>query len=185
MQPYKAIITGHTCAIGQAIKAHLEGGDWTNWKVEGWSRSTGVDLLLGDLPEVTECDLVVHVAETGIGGLSRVWNRTHAALTQSHGAFIGISSISAVQDTNVYAQSKQSQEHMLRHFAHTEPRIRVNCLRLGHVIGTRHWPDGSAITDQKLNRFVRPSDVAEAVIFLAHALSITGQVLTIDAGSTL
>ena len=71
------------------------------------------------------------------------------------------------------------------------PNIRTNGISPGSIL----WPqDESELTDKEkmmmidripLKRQGSPNDIAEAVLFLANAKYITGQVLNIDGGRSL
>ena len=71
------------------------------------------------------------------------------------------------------------------------PNIRVNGISPGLIL----WPqDGSQLSDKEkimmldriaLNRQGSPNDIAEAVLFLADAKYITGEVINIDGGRSL
>ena len=71
------------------------------------------------------------------------------------------------------------------------PNIRVNGVSPGSIL----WPQDLAELSKKeklnmldriaLNRQGSPNDIAEAVLFLANAKYITGQVINIDGGRSL
>ena len=71
------------------------------------------------------------------------------------------------------------------------PNIRVNGISPGSIL----WPqDESQLSDKEkmmmldrisLKRQGSPNDIAQAVLFLANAKYITGQVINIDGGRSL
>jgi NAD(P)-dependent dehydrogenase (short-subunit alcohol dehydrogenase family) len=68
------------------------------------------------------------------------------------------------------------------------PRIRVNAVGPGPTFANPH--DGEALLAVEaqgtvLNRKVDPGDIAEAVLYLARAEAITGQMIAVDAGQHL
>ncbi len=68
------------------------------------------------------------------------------------------------------------------------PRIRVNAIGPGPVLPNSH--EGAAgfageVAGVPLKRPVEPAEIAEAVLYLARARSVTGQMLTVDAGQHL
>jgi NAD(P)-dependent dehydrogenase (short-subunit alcohol dehydrogenase family) len=68
------------------------------------------------------------------------------------------------------------------------PRIRVNAVGPGPTIANVH--DGEALFLKEaegtlLGRAVAPGEIAEAVLYLARARSVTGQMLAVDSGQHL
>lgn len=184
----KAFVTGHTCSIGEVICWKIcDSGKFS--ELTRCSRGTCGDILSEQFSELKlpdNLDLVVHIPELGYEGLYRVWLKTREALSKNSGAFIFLSSTAALTDQTPYAISKRTQESYLREMATWSHHVRVNCIRLGHVSPSRHWPEGARIkTDQWLQRFVTPQEVADAVMFAVNCKSITGQILTVDSGITL
>ena len=71
------------------------------------------------------------------------------------------------------------------------PNVRVNGISPGSILRPQ---DGSQLSDKEkiimlnriaLNRQGSPNDIAEAVLFLADAKYITGEVINIDGGRSL
>jgi NAD(P)-dependent dehydrogenase (short-subunit alcohol dehydrogenase family) len=65
------------------------------------------------------------------------------------------------------------------------PRIRVNAVGPGPVLANVH--DGEALFQQEamgtpLGHDVKPDEIADAVVYLARARSVTGQMIAVDAG---
>uniref|UniRef100_UPI002FC96B4A SDR family oxidoreductase n=1 Tax=Bosea sp. (in: a-proteobacteria) TaxID=1871050 RepID=UPI002FC96B4A len=68
------------------------------------------------------------------------------------------------------------------------PRIRVNAVGPGPTFANPH--DGETLLEAEaqgtvLNRKVEASDIADAVLYLARAEAITGQMIAVDAGQHL
>ncbi len=68
------------------------------------------------------------------------------------------------------------------------PRIRVNAVGPGPTVANVH--DGEALFHKEaagtlLGRSVAPEEIADAVLYLAEARSITGQMLAVDSGQHL
>ena len=70
------------------------------------------------------------------------------------------------------------------------PNVRVNAVAPGltRTPWTDPWPaerKARSIEHTALKRLVEPSDIAQAMIFLAAHPAITGQTLVVDAGRNL
>jgi NAD(P)-dependent dehydrogenase (short-subunit alcohol dehydrogenase family) len=68
------------------------------------------------------------------------------------------------------------------------PRVRVNGVAPGPTLANVH--DGSDIFDREasatpLRRAVAPSEIADAVLYLARARNVTGQMIAVDSGQHL
>jgi len=111
-------------------------------------------------------------------------------------SIIGISSVNAVlppKDAAVYGASKAALDLWTRAMAkELGPRgIRVNAVAPG-AVNTPQAPRDAALTQAfvdltALGRLAEPSDIADAVCFLAseRARAITGEVLTVSGGYRL
>lgn len=111
-------------------------------------------------------------------------------------SMIGISSVNAVlppKDAAIYGASKAALDLWTRAMAkELGPRgIRVNAVAPG-AVNTPQAPRDAALTQAfvdltALGRLAEPSDIADAVCFLAskHARAITGEVLTVSGGYRL
>lgn len=68
------------------------------------------------------------------------------------------------------------------------PHIRVNAVSPGPVLPSIHQT-GEAFEEELkstlLHRSVPPEEIAEAVLYLVKAVSVTGQILTVDSGQHL
>jgi len=68
------------------------------------------------------------------------------------------------------------------------PHLRVNAVAPGLTLPTRDYDDalmGRIVSAMPLGRLPSPSDIADAVAFLASAESTTGQTLFVDGGASL
>jgi NAD(P)-dependent dehydrogenase (short-subunit alcohol dehydrogenase family) len=179
-----AIVTGACSAMGVSVCDQLV---LAGWNLIKWCRCNGVDITKPEtLPSVKEVSAVVHISESGMPGLENVWNSTKDELRESRGNFIGFSSVHHLNNFDSYAASKRQQEWMLKEYA-KDGLVRVNCLRLGHILGTKTWPkeDASRISEIPLVRFGTTHEVAEAVMFIIYTRWMTGSVLTLDGGMSL
>lgn len=118
------------------------------------------------------------------------------ALTKAKGSIVNISSVAGHYpraDQAAYCASKAALEHLTRVLAldFAPSGIRVNAVRPGVVEtgmaresygagGLARWAEAVP-----LRQLALPSDIAEAVVYLARARHITGHVLTVDGGQTI
>ena len=112
---------------------------------------------------------------------------------QDAGRIVNIASVAGLSpggSSIAYATSKAALVHLTRCLAVAlAPRITVNCVAPGLVEGTRMaqrlTPEMAAATRQRavLQRTTRADDVADQVVAFCRADTVTGQVLTIDAGT--
>jgi NAD(P)-dependent dehydrogenase (short-subunit alcohol dehydrogenase family) len=90
-------------------------------------------------------------------------------------------------DQLAYTLSKAALEGFTRIAAQTlAPAIRVNAVAPGLTLATYDYspPQMARLTDMMpLKRLPVPDDVAEAVLYLARAKSVTGQTLFVDGGA--
>ena len=121
-------------------------------------------------------------------GLSKV-------LEVSQGSIINIIDIYSdrpLKKFSIYNISKAGMKMLTKTLAkELAPNIRVNGISPGSIL----WPqNGSQLSDKEkmmmldkiaLNRQGSPNDIAEAVLFLADAKYITGEVINIDGGRSL
>lgn len=145
----------------------------------------------GDLASVTEAELAAFyrvnasapvlltqafaAADRPAGSNACVINILDQRLAQPHG------------DQLAYTLGKAGLEAFTRIAARTlAPAIRVNAIAPGLTLATFDYtPDQlqrlAAMTP--LDRLPVPDDVAEAVLYLAHARSVTGQTIFVDGGA--
>ncbi len=121
-------------------------------------------------------------------GLSKV-------LAISQGSIINIIDIHSdrpLKNFSIYNISKAGLKMLTKTLAkELAPNIRVNGISPGSIL----WPqDESQLSDKEkmmmldriaLKRQGSPSDIAQAVLYLANAKYITGQVINIDGGRSL
>jgi len=85
--------------------------------------------------------------------------------------------------------AKAAVEAMTRQLARQlAPRVRVNAVVPGAVLAPEGWPAEAQqkfVASTPLARMGTPDDVAQAVVFLAAAPYVTGEVLFVDGGRHL
>ena len=116
-------------------------------------------------------------------------------LKEHSGAVVNIVDIYSAtvhKEHSVYCASKAALSMLTKSFAvEFAPEVRVNGVSPGAIL----WPEGQAgITEAQKKRIVDAiplerigdaSDIAEAVLYLATAQFVTGQIMTVDGGRTL
>jgi len=117
------------------------------------------------------------------------------ALSVNQGSIVNIIDIHSerpLKNFSIYSISKAGMKMLTKTLAKEfAPNIRVNGISPGLIL----WPQGDSQLSDKdkmimlnsiaLNRQGSPNDIAEAVLFLADAKYITGQVINIDGGRSL
>ena len=117
---------------------------------------------------------------------------------QGHGRIINVASVAGLAPTGssiAYGSSKAAVIHMTKCLARTlGPEIQVNAIAPGFIAETR-WNVGrpnlqttieKAGTSVPLKRVGAPTDVAEAILFLATGGAfMTGDVMVVDGGRVL
>jgi ketoreductase RED2 len=125
------------------------------------------------------------------------WHMTRAAVpslrANGDGLVVNVSSVAGLRPSGSsipYAVSKAALNHLTLLLARVlGPQIRVNCVAPGLV--DTPWTEGWEMIRQRvaeeapLKRSGRPDDIAEAVLGLARAGFVTGQVVTVDGGMSL
>ena len=113
-------------------------------------------------------------------------------LADTKGSVINITDLSAFQpwlDYPHHAVSKAALTQLTRIQARAlAPEVRVNAIAPGAVKRPPEWPEDQwqELADKApLGGPGSPSDVAEAVLYLAGARYVTGQILTVDGGRLL
>lgn len=113
-------------------------------------------------------------------------------LRTSRGAVVNITDLSAFQAWREYphhAVSKAALAHLTRVQARTlAPDVRVNAVAPGAVMPPDEWkPERWNALAQlaPLNRLGKAEDVVQAVLYLAEADFVTGQILAVDGGRLL
>ncbi|WP_415893420.1 pteridine reductase [Neptuniibacter sp. PT8_73] len=114
-------------------------------------------------------------------------------LRRSHGSIINMIDIHSQRGLPgypIYSIAKAGLEMMTKSLAkELAPEVRVNGVSPGAIL----WPEQELEEDRKqsildktlLNRIGSPEDIAQAIVFLASAEYITGQVLAVDGGKSL
>jgi len=121
-------------------------------------------------------------------GLSKVLSVNQGNIVN----IIDIHSERPLKNFSIYNISKAGMKMLTKTLANElAPNIRVNGISPGSIL----WPQGDSRLSDKdkimmldriaLNRIGSPNDIAEAVLFLANARYITGQVINIDGGRSL
>lgn len=112
--------------------------------------------------------------------------------TGSRGAIVNIIDQrvrNPVPDQFSYGLSKAALAAATRTLAVSlAPQLRVNAVAPGLTLPTRDYDDAlmaRIAAAMPLGRLPSPSDIADAVVFLAGAESVTGQTLFVDGGASL
>lgn len=115
------------------------------------------------------------------------------ALNQTQGCIINMIDIHAQRGLpgySIYSIAKAGLEMMTKSLAkELAPEVRVNGVSPGAIL----WPEQPLGDKEKqktldktlLNRLGRCEDLADAIVFLASANYITGQILAVDGGKSL
>jgi pteridine reductase len=113
-------------------------------------------------------------------------------LRTARGAVVNVVDLSAFQpwrDYPVHAVSKAALAHLTRVQARTlAPRVRVNAVAPGAVLPPDDYPAERTEALRRrapLQALGSPEDVVAAVLYLADAPYVTGQILAVDGGRLL
>ncbi|MDE2362179.1 MAG: SDR family oxidoreductase [Hyphomicrobiales bacterium] len=173
----------------------------TSALIEAAARTFGAPTLLVNNASVFEADEPQTFAAQGFERAIAVNLRAPALLTQAFAAALPTQSDGVVVniiDQRVlrpdpyyfsYSLSKAALLHATKAMAQAyAPRIRVNAVGPGPVLPNQH--EGQAAFDAELavaplGRAVAPEEVADAVLWLAKAPSVTGQMIAVDSGQHL
>ena len=97
--------------------------------------------------------------------------------------------VNPVPDQIAYTIAKQALWQATRTLAVAcAPRVRVNAVAPGLTLPTPGYEDGRMERMaglMPLQRLAAPRDIADAVLYLARAESVTGQTIFVDAGANL
>ena len=146
-----------------------------------------------DFDAMTE-DKWASILSTNLIGPFRCAKAAASALKASHGAIVNTASIAGLggQASSIaYATSKAGLINLTRNLAKAlGPDVRVNAVAPGltRTPWTDPWPaerKAKSVENTALKRLVEPTDIAQAMIFLAAHPAITGQTLVVDAGRNL
>lgn len=113
-------------------------------------------------------------------------------LSRGEGAIINIVDLSVWQPWpgfGAHSVGKSALLALTRQLAlELAPSVRVNAVAPGAILPPPHYGEAQiarAAARTLLKRWGRPDDVAQAVVFLAQADFITGEVLTVDGGERI
>jgi pteridine reductase len=147
----------------------------------GFERGSFVDRTDADLRRVLELNLVAPLSLT---------RACAAALRTSEGCVVNIVDVAGVHPWPEYLDHCTSKAALL--FATAALAVELAPVRVvGVAPGTVAWPEalaedraaqGRIEADIPLGRIGSPADVAAAVVYLASAGHVTGQVLAVDGG---
>jgi 3-oxoacyl-[acyl-carrier protein] reductase len=134
------------------------------------------------------------ILSTNLIGPFRCAKAASAALRKSHGVIVNTASIAGLggQGSSIaYSASKAGLINLTRNMAKAfGPDVRVNAVAPGltRTPWTDPWPaerKARSVENTALKKLVEPSDIANAMIFLAAHTAITGQTLVVDCGRNL
>ena len=115
--------------------------------------------------------------------------RAAPALRAARGSIVNIADLAAFETWPAYVphgMTKAAVVQMTRALAHAlAPEVRVNGVAPGVVLLPEGWSAADAEhlrTTTPLQRLGTPEDVASAVVYLAEAEYVTGEILTVDGG---
>jgi len=133
------------------------------------------------------------IFEVNVFGTWQLSVAAMAALRESHGVIVNVTSVAGVRPVGSsipYAVSKAALNHLTQLLARAVgPDVRVNAVAPG-LIDTPWTKDWDAIREgvektAPLRRSGQPDDVADAIFSLAASPYVTGQVLLVDGGLSL
>ena len=111
------------------------------------------------------------------------------ALRKTHGCIVNMADLAAFETWPAYVPhtiTKAGVVQMTRALAHAmAPEVRVNAIAPGAVLLPEGWDEASRkhlIDTTPLQRIGTPADVGDAVLYLARADYVTGDVLVVDGG---
>jgi 3-oxoacyl-[acyl-carrier protein] reductase len=165
--------------------------------VDVWVNNAGADVLTGEAATWTferKFEEVWRVDVVGTMRLSRIIGRRMAEYSDGHDrSIINIGWDQAAQGMagdsgEMFAASKGAVTAFSRSLAQSlAPRVRVNCVAPGWI--RTAWAEGAsdawerrAMADSLLERWGAVDDVAGAIVYLASATFINGQVLAVNGG---
>jgi 3-oxoacyl-[acyl-carrier protein] reductase len=167
----------------------------------------GLDLLVNNAGTpgvkatvpINRLDLVTdemwdQILATNLVGIFRCTKAAAPSLKDSHGAVVNTASIAALGlagSSMAYSASKAGVVNLTRNLARAlAPEVRVNAIAPGAVDSPwLEWTEQqrkSSLEKSLLKRIGKPSDYADAILFLAFGTDfITGETVVVDAGLTL
>ncbi len=140
--------------------------------------------------EAASLDVWREIFEVNVFGTWSLCVAAMAALRESHGAIVNVSSLAGgrpLGSSIPYAASKAAVNHMTVLLAKVVgPEVRVNAVAPGLIDTpwTEEWDTvrGFVRAVAPLKRSGTPEDVAGVIVTLASATYVTGQVVVIDGG---
>jgi 3-oxoacyl-[acyl-carrier protein] reductase len=167
----------------------------------------GLDLLVNNAGTpgvkatvpINRLDLVTdemwdQILATNLVGIFRCTKAAAPALKEANGAVVNTASIAALGlagSSMAYSASKAGVVNLTRNLARAlAPEVRVNAIAPGAVDSPwLEWTEQqrkSSLEKSLLKRIGKPSDYADAILFLAFGTDfITGETVVVDAGLTL
>jgi 3-oxoacyl-[acyl-carrier protein] reductase len=152
---------------------------------------TSAPIDFKDLGKMTE-EFWQSILSTNLVGPFRCAHAAAPALKAAKGAIVNTASVAglgAVGSSIAYGASKAALINMTKNLARAlSPEVRVNAVAPGLVDSpwTKSWPEErkrSHAEKTLIPRLVLPSDIAEAMLFLAASgAMVTGQTLAVDGG---
>ncbi|MGO4404202.1 SDR family oxidoreductase [Bosea sp. RAF48] len=139
--------------------------------VAAWDRQFAVNLRA---PSLLIGALATHLPEQASGAVVNIVDQRVWKLTPQYYSYT-LTKAALLTATRTLAQA-------------LAPRIRVNAVGPGPTFPNAY--DGAALMEQEaaatlLGHKVSPDEIAEAVLYLARARSVTGQMIAVDAGQHL
>jgi 3-oxoacyl-[acyl-carrier protein] reductase len=146
----------------------------------------------GDSPD--DIDAIEKIFATNLFGSIRVTNAARARMKK--GKIIFISSIHGKlgngRPTAIgYSASKAALDSYMKNLAKAlAPDILVNSIAPGRTL-TPMWGDmtdeykADLAAGQLINRWIEPSEIADAAVFLAKNDAVAGELLVVDGGMSL
>jgi 3-oxoacyl-[acyl-carrier protein] reductase len=150
-------------------------------------------IAFDDFDAMTE-DKWAGILSTNLIGPFRCAKAAASALRASKGVIVNTASIAGLggQASSIaYATSKAGLINLTRNLAKAfGPDVRVNAVAPGltRTPWTDPWPaerKAKSVENTALKKLVEPSDIADAMVFLAAHGAITGQTLVVDCGRNL
>lgn len=143
--------------------------------------------------EAANVDVWREIFDVNVFGTWQLCVAAMAALKESRGSIVNVSSIAGVRPTGSsipYAASKAALNHLTTLLAKVVgPEVRVNAVAPG-LIDTPWTKDWDAVRGYvrsiaPLRRSGTPDDVADVIVALATTSYVTGQIVVVDGGLTI
>lgn len=210
----RALVAGGTGRVGHAVAERLRADAWTvvaAGRAGGdlRTRAGAAELVEHAVDELGGLDLVVHAAGAGFTpkpvdqvteadwdaaldvtakGTFFLAQAAAPALRASHGLLVIVEDVASFQawpSFGPHCAAKAAQAMLTRVFARAlAPEVRVCGIAPGPVAVDEGQEERRA-AETLLQRVGSPADVAEAVVYLAHADYVTGTTLVVDGGRQL